>query len=338
VAPLRRWRASLNLGQLPNRDHRGETNLRIISPFFLCCSTAGLALALAGCETTPAPKPAAGGGYYKVGNPYQIAGTWYYPKEQPDYDETGIGSWYGSQFHGRLTANGEIFDRNTITAAHPTLPMPVNARVTNLENGKSIVVRINDRGPFANGRIIDLSEKAADLLGYRIQGTARVRVTYLGRADKSGPGIVPPAQETPPEIATAVAAAPSAAISSTPLPPVPGVAVAPPPPISAAPLPPPISEALPALPETAVTGEVDKVPVPAVTAIYVQAGAYSSLANADRVVLKLKDAGARIVTSMQNGKPVYRVRVGPLQDVGQADQTLQRVHALGHEDVKIVVE
>ena len=129
-----------------------------------------LAALLAACATHPgaAPPPGAGG-VYKLGKPYQVAGTWYYPREQPDYDETGIASWYGSQFHGRTTANGEVFDRNAVTGAHPTLPLPSNVRVTNLQNGRSVVVRVNDRGPYANGRIIDLSEKAADLLGFRLE-------------------------------------------------------------------------------------------------------------------------------------------------------------------------
>ena len=119
---------------------------------------AGLAAA---CATTP--PPGNGGvqippnaGVYKVGNPYQIDGTWYYPHEQPDYDETGIASWYGPTFYGHHTANGEMYDGAELTAAHRTLPMPVNVRVTNLDNGKSVVVRVNDRGPYAKGRIIDL--------------------------------------------------------------------------------------------------------------------------------------------------------------------------------------
>jgi rare lipoprotein A len=126
---------------------------------------AAAALAAA-CASTP--PPGGGGvrlppnaGVYKVGNPYQIDGTWYYPHEQPDYDETGIASWYGPTFYGHHTANGEIYDGTEFTAAHRTLPMPVNVRVTNLDNGKSIIVRVNDRGPYAKGRIIDLSEAAA---------------------------------------------------------------------------------------------------------------------------------------------------------------------------------
>ena len=116
---------------------------------------------------------------YKIGNPYQVGGVWYYPERDLAYDETGIGSWYGEEFAGRLTANGEIFDPDMVTAAHKTLPMPSVVRVTNLDNGKSLVVRINDRGPFVAGRIIDLSREAARLIGYRDQGIARVRVQVL---------------------------------------------------------------------------------------------------------------------------------------------------------------
>src|SRR5690349_21565245 len=116
---------------------------------------------------------------YKLGKPYQIEGAWYYPKVDYDYSETGIASWYGPDFHGKSTANGEIFDQNALTAAHKTLPMPTIVRVTNLENGRSIEVRINDRGPFVNNRIIDLTRRGAQLLGFEAQGTARVRVQVM---------------------------------------------------------------------------------------------------------------------------------------------------------------
>ena len=119
-------------------------------------------------------------GKYKVGNPYQIKGVWYYPKESFDHVETGIASWYGRQFHLKKTANGEIFDMNELTAAHRTLQMPSFVQVTNLENGRSLKLRVNDRGPFAHGRIIDVSRRAAQLLGFERQGTARVRVQILG--------------------------------------------------------------------------------------------------------------------------------------------------------------
>lgn len=303
-------------------------------------------LTIAGCTTAPAPPPyvpieqpppaAAGGGIYKVGEPYQVAGIWYYPREQPDYNETGIASWYGEQFHGGLTANGEIFDRNAITAAHPTLPMPVNARVTNLENGRSIVVRINDRGPFVNGRIIDLSEHAAELLGYHDQGTARVRVTYLGRADLEGNQTLLAGEATPPEIATAVPAAPTTVIASNELAPVPGVATATDRPVQ------PLPQQPPAVPSTAslpsVDGQVTQVPVPPATAIYVQVGAFEDFANASRVAARLAFAGAQISQIEREGRTLYRVRMGPFQDVATADAVWAQVQSTGHNDVGIVVE
>ena len=127
-----------------------------------------------------------GGGRYKVGNPYKIAGSWYRPREDRSYDKIGIASWYGDYFHGRLTANGEYYDMNRLSAAHPTLPLPVYARVTNLENNRSLVVRINDRGPYARNRVIDLSKRAAQELGVIRKGTARVRVKYLTDAPLNG--------------------------------------------------------------------------------------------------------------------------------------------------------
>ena len=127
-----------------------------------------------------------GGGYQKLGKPYRIAGKLYVPQRVPGYDATGVASWYGKQFHGRLTANGERFDKNGIMAAHPTMPLPSYARITNLENGKSIVVRVNDRGPYAHDRLIDVSERAAGILDFKHQGTAKVRVQYIGDAPLHG--------------------------------------------------------------------------------------------------------------------------------------------------------
>jgi len=131
----------------------------------------------------PVPK---GGGIYRVGKPYVVAGRTYTPEENVRYRAEGLASWYGEDFHGRLTANREIYDMNAISAAHPTLPMPSYARVTNLLNGRSLVVRVNDRGPYHANREIDLSSKAAELLGYRERGTTRVRVEYVGAAPIEG--------------------------------------------------------------------------------------------------------------------------------------------------------
>jgi len=131
----------------------------------------------------PVPK---GGGTYRVGKPYVVAGRTYVPEENPNYSESGIASWYGEDFHGRLTANGEIYDMAAISAAHPTLPIPSYARVTNLNNSRSIIVRVNDRGPFHQDRVIDLSVRTAQLLGFHGNGIARVRVDYVGRAGLDG--------------------------------------------------------------------------------------------------------------------------------------------------------
>lgn len=131
----------------------------------------------------PAPK---GGGRVVVGDAYKVAGKTYVPRENDRYSATGLASWYGEAFHGRLTANGEIYDVNGLTAAHPTLPLPSYARVTNLQNGRSMIVRVNDRGPFAHNRIIDLSSRVADMLEVKNQGTARVKVDYVGPARMDG--------------------------------------------------------------------------------------------------------------------------------------------------------
>ena len=127
-----------------------------------------------------------GGGRDQVGKPYKVKGKWYYPKAYKSYSKRGKASWYGSAFHGRLTANGEIYDMTHLTAAHPTMPLPSYAKVTNLKNGYSVIVRVNDRGPFAPGRIIDLSKRAAQLLDYTGHGIAQVQVDYVGRAPLHG--------------------------------------------------------------------------------------------------------------------------------------------------------
>ncbi|MEJ8573209.1 septal ring lytic transglycosylase RlpA family protein [Microbaculum marinum] len=178
------------------REHSAVIRLLIAGTL-----AAAVALPVAGCKTSSSNKYGvtasprvipfgqpipSGGGYYKVGNPYKVAGRWFHPKEDPGYDEVGLASWYGSDFHGRRTANGEIFDMGALTAAHPTLPLPTYARVTNLENGRSVVVRVNDRGPFASDRVIDLSRRTADILDFRSNGTAEVRVQYVGMAPLEG--------------------------------------------------------------------------------------------------------------------------------------------------------
>lgn len=155
---------------------------------------AAAGLCLAACAGGPGPGPVAGTqgqpsprfSGYRVGQPYQVRGVWYTPREQPDYDEIGIASWYGEAFHNRYTADGEVFDMTLPSAAHTTLPLPSLVEVTNLANGRKLVVRVNDRGPFVDGRIIDLSKEAAAELGFVTAGVTRVRVRYVGRAADPG--------------------------------------------------------------------------------------------------------------------------------------------------------
>jgi rare lipoprotein A len=134
-------------------------------------------------EGEPVPK---GGGNYRVGKPYSVNGRTYVPTENPSYRAEGVASWYGRDFHGRLTANGEVYDMHSISAAHTTLPLPSYVRVTNLDNGRSIVVRVNDRGPYHRNRVIDLSIGTAKALDFYSRGLARVRVEYVGPAPLEG--------------------------------------------------------------------------------------------------------------------------------------------------------
>lgn len=137
-------------------------------------------------RVTNNPNPPKGGGRNQIGKPYTVRGKLYVPQEQPNYAATGEASWYGSDFHGRRTANGEIFSANALTGAHPTLPLPSYVRVTNEENGRSVVVRVNDRGPYMPGRIMDLSHRAAEMLGYVNNGHAQIKAEFVGRAPLEG--------------------------------------------------------------------------------------------------------------------------------------------------------
>jgi rare lipoprotein A len=141
-----------------------------------------LMLAACGSSDPPAPPAAGPGPHFKIGQPYKINGRWYYPEFVTEYEAIGVASWYGHDYHGRLTANGEVYDMYALTAAHPTLQLPSVVEVVNLENGRSLVLRVNDRGPFVDDRLIDLSLAAARELGFERQGLAQVQVRYLGLA------------------------------------------------------------------------------------------------------------------------------------------------------------
>lgn len=280
-------------------------------------------------------------GRYKVGDPYQIGGVWYYPAEDPNYDQTGIASWYGEQFHGRQTANGENYDMNELTAAHQTLPMPSFVRVTNLENGRSIVVRVNDRGPFANSRIIDMSRRSAQLLGFERQGTAKVRVQAVATPDTE-PGVMiaaaPTDNEKPP-----VSAAPRRAVSAESLAPPPGARGQTTPVTQPPPPPPPAvailgTQAQNQTPQQLGSQSVQQMAVKP-TNIFVQAGAFSQYDNANRLKARLSVLGPTQVTQVNvRGIDLFRVRLGPLENVEQADQALAQVIAIGQTDARIVVD
>jgi len=293
---------------------------------------------LANCATDPSQRAAGGSGTYKVGTPYQIGGVWYYPKEDPFYNETGIASWYGHDFHGKLTANGEQYNMDALTAAHRTLPLPTIVRVTNLENGKSLRLRVNDRGPYARGRIIDVSRRAADLLGFQRNGTARVRVEYEGRGKVADPM---QSADLDPNHApgSPMRAAPLSDVAATDLAPPPG-AQAVPPAATTSSLPVPPAAASTAVPtDNEPDGIVSTEQVPAATRLWVQVGSFTSRQNADRLVSNLSRVGvAQSSRVMLNGKPMFRVRFGPFNAVEQADSMLDKVIGAGQNGAQIIVE
>lgn len=294
--------------------------------------TLGSAALVASCTTQKVePKQ----GTYKVGSAYQVNGQWYYPRENSSYDETGIASWYGDDFHGKSTANGEAFDMGSMTAAHRTLPMPTLVRVTNLENGRSVQLRVNDRGPFKPGRIIDVSSKAADLLGFKNNGIAKVRVQYLGRAPLDPRvNVVEFATPRGQEIAKA---APRTEVSSSALAPPPGTSSAPvgttrP---AAAPAVTPAAIAAAAPPPAVVT----VVPVPTHTDIYVQAGAFKSSTNARQLEARVGTLGrTSVAPATIDGEQFHRVRIGPFKKVEEADSLLSRLLGMGIKGAKIVID
>ena len=278
-------------------------------------------------------------GIYKIGNPYQIKGVWYYPAVDYTYDETGIASWYGDPFHGRKTANGETYDMNALTAAHRTLPMPSAVRVTNLDNGRSMVLRINDRGPYARGRIIDLSRRSAQLLGLFKNGTARVRVRILAdesraiAARMTGKTVLA-AADSP----ITVDSVPAPTVASDALPPPPGASAAPARPRIHAP---PLARraTASASPEASpVNGTVIAEPVKD-THIYIQAGAFSQFTNANRVRARLSSVGpVRISSVLVDGRDLYRVRLGPVLSVGEADRLLEQIIGAGYPQARVIVD
>ncbi len=295
-------------------------------------------------------------GAYKVGKPYIIGGQEYTPQENFNYTETGIASWYGPGFHGKQTANGEIFDENELTAAHRTLQMPSLVRVTNLDNGRSIVLRVNDRGPFSRGRIVDVSSKAADLLDFKRSGTAKVRVETLPsesrriaqdakegrdtrgyevalnnnpRPSNSNQTVMLYPDTTTIAINTTTAddTIGAAQVSS-----VERIALEP---SRTTPVPGHITDDGRFIPNPVVTQQ----PIPASSNVFIQAGAFSNEANALKLSQNLSSFGpSRVYMTNVDGKSFYRVRLGPYSSIGQADAALGQMISQGAPKAVIVVE
>lgn len=280
-------------------------------------------------------------GIYKVGRPYRINGVWYYPSADYNYVETGIASWYGAKFHRRATANGEVFNMNALSAAHRTLPLPSLVRVTNLENGRSLVLRVNDRGPFANGRIIDVSRRGAQLLGFYGKGTARVRVRILSDESRQLASIALTRGTAGAKIAAKMPAVPRIPVKANTLP----GSIAPTRPATVHPV---LGRAIQPSPRSArkaawgkdekPTGTVTRYPVRP-TRIFVQAGAFIRYENASKLRSKLGRLAHASVAPVQVGaQRFYRVRLGPLNNVRAADIMLARLISSGHDKAKIVVD
>ena len=270
--------------------------------------------------SAPAVRPPDVAAFQKIGAPYQANGIWYIPAHEPDYDETGTASWYGRDFHGRPTANGEIFDMNMVTAAHPTLPIPSLVEVTNLENGRSMIVRVNDRGPFVANRLIDVSARGAEVLGFKERGSTQVRVRYVGPATPEplvteanlsaarDDGISRVGQS-----AATSARAPARHLAGTPY------------------LAPAVTHQ-PASRKSAAAQPND--------AGFVQAGVFARRNNAMRLAQQVGGLGQVQLVETTNaiGAPIFKVLVGPVSDAEAAQQTIDELNDLGVSGAKRVRE
>ena len=256
------------------------------------------------------------GGYYKVGKPYKVMGQYYSPKEDYRYVEEGIASWYGDDFHNKRTANGETYNMRAITAAHRTLPLPSIVKVTNLENGRSIIARVNDRGPYVKNRIIDVSQKGAELLGYRNKGTARVRVEILEKESKA----IKEAMLSPLNVSKTYNEAINYNLVDT-------------------------KEAI-AMKIATAKAEMAKEQLEVKNNVknkiergefFVQVGAFSDYNKAKAMADSMKRVGkVSIYEAYLSKDGVYRVRIGAYQSRDEALKIMDRVVDFGHADVSIV--
>lgn len=311
------------------------------------CAETKLAVHTAKTVGGPSATPSKKMGTYKVGNPYQIAGTWYYPKEDYDYREEGVASWYGPGFNGQLTANGEVYDQTDMTAAHRTLPLPSMVRVTNLDNGRSIVLRINDRGPFAKNRIIDISERGAQLLDFVRQGTARVRVELMAEESLALKRALLDGSGTPDDMPVIVAAPRGSVqgqVLASPMPAPPPAPVTVQAPVSVARAPttqPYVSPSAPAVlvpvSATPVSAGIEPAGGLAVGQTFVQAGAFSDAGNVERLSAQLSGVAPVVVTPVEiDGRQLLRVRLGPLASDADAERVLAAVQAQGLPGARVV--
>lgn len=280
-----------------------------------------------------------GGGRYHVGKPYQVAGRWYEPREEPGYDKKGAASWYGEAFNRRKTSNGEWFDMNRLTAAHPTLPLPSYVKVTNLDNGREVIVRVNDRGPFVGTRIIDLSKRTAEVLDFKHKGKAPVRVQFIGPAPLNDNGSHLMAMNKELDRGTPLRKMIAAANRRKGKAPAENVvAEAPPPaPRKAAPQPEPAAEtvafsaeAAPPMTETAVEQAIE-------INYYIRLGSFSSAEEAAAAREQFSAVWPVQFIELAGAEgPVYRVRLGPISNSTDAEAALIDAQSAGYGDARLV--
>jgi rare lipoprotein A len=261
----------------------------------------------------------------KIGNPYQVFGVWYYPADDKGYDERGIASWYGPGFHALNTANGETYDQQAISAAHKTLPLPSYVEVENLDNGRRLTVRINDRGPFVDGRIIDLSQRSAQLLGVDRPGTARVRVHRVLPDAATIASLEPARSQTAPApviVAAAVVAPRSmpAPVLARPL--TPASAVAPP------------VVAVVALPPSSAPTTIALAPTASGGGSFVQVAALGDPGRISWLSGYLGEFGPVVTERIASG--LTRIRLGPYESVDSANAVLARVQAAGYTGARLI--
>ena len=274
--------------------------------------------------------------YFKVGNPYKIAGLTYTPQERYEFVETGVASWYGPNFHGKKTANGETFDMYDMTAAHKTLQMPSIIRVTNLENGRNAIFRVNDRGPFSKNRVLDVSKKGAEILGFQNQGTTNVRIEVLSQESLNVAQLAKQGHATRGyEIALnngrapAVSTQPNLALANADQQVQRRLITQP--------------RAIAPVVERYEIASINTMPVNAVAEsmkkIYVQAAAFKDSNAAQAMAHALSDFGvAKIVPAQVNGQPLYRVRLGPVKDETHANMLVSQLGQAGRYGAIVVVD